>query len=885
METAKLLEAFEEADSAGRLALLQSNPSQPGFSETYFSRVAQLLGEKPSAAKALAEDWAIVRQYGDDPSYAWRVKGALERINGDWLASAKAFIKAGNLAKSPVHQLSFQTGAIDSYARAGRLANAVRLGHTLASQLEAMGERALAGRAWLNTGNANLWADHHKEARKNFERALECLTDSPFKLESASAHLGSSSAALYTDLPSRSLALAERARDDMLALGATAYANHAQANLGQCYLMMGQADEAVRIFSELRDLAEPGSLEYARLGQFLGDAWLALQVYDSALEAFQSAIDSPGIKLSPLNHANCLVGIGEIHLYQGSAGEARITCRKASQLYRKFGNPALDNLALTGVARAEIALNRQNQAGLVLREVITDLRKRRMHQYLVEALLDLSSVSRSPLEVDLVLDEAARLIRRNNFVGDTWRLHATRAAMATTPQDAIREYRKMIDSILIHRAKLSSITARTTLLEPCLRSIRSYLGLLISRNTKASTEEALRVISNLRSVTLLDEFLLANTQTLSDSTRDLLNQIRQEVTADGGSQLPGGPLRLVGRGGGAKPALVRQYLEQVGLERLTSKQTDGKARTNDPVNTFVFLNDRSAWLSSERSLPNGLCRQALGERLRWIYFELMAPLSGFKPDDIRLTRELESLRKDLRLDQLHQDDLHLHLSLEDIAYQIPWTLLTDREPVLHLRPSAGAMPNQTFLGDSPSIAIWYHGRPDLPHIEAEVEQIRALFPRARIFSTREEILKTATDRPFDLIHIAAHGRFDHQNPMFSSIELQDGHLLACDIARSSFRTRIATLASCDSATLGQPSGWEPQGLARAFLARQSEVVIGSLWPLNDKAAEFGFSSFYRKLKRGESVSSSLHGTREALKAEYEHSAYWGPLIMFAGYSL
>ena len=84
--------------------------------------------------------------------------------------------------------------------------------------------------------------------------------------------------------------------------------------------------------------------------------------------------------------------------------------------------------------------------------------------------------------------------------------------------------------------------------------------------------------------------------------------------------------------------------------------------------------------------------------------------------------------------------------------------------------------------------------------------------------------------------------------------------------------------------MGQPAGWEPQGLARAFLARRSEVVIGSLWPLNDQAAEFGFASFYQKLKEGHSVSASLSKARGDIKARFSHPAYWGSLVMFGGYS-
>ena len=262
----------------------------------------------------------------------------------------------------------------------------------------------------------------------------------------------------------------------------------------------------------------------------------------------------------------------------------------------------------------------------------------------------------------------------------------------------------------------------------------------------------------------------------------------------------------------------------------------------------------------------------------------MAPLSGFLSDDVRLDREIKRLRADLGVDTLESHGKNLHVSVEDVAYQIPWALLSTHEAVLHLRPRASICPSSTFLGKSPKIGIWYFSREELPHIDREVAQIRTMFPQAKIYSTVEEILKSADQESFDLIHVAAHGRYDHENPMFSSIQLADGHLLACDIARSAFRTRIATLASCDSASMGQPTGWEPQGLARAFLARRSEVVIGSLWPLSDVAAEFGFSTFYRKLKEGCSVTDSLCRARSDLKEKFSHPAYWASLVMFGGYT-
>jgi hypothetical protein len=108
METPSLLTAFEQADLAGKRDLLRSNKPVDGFAEQFFLRVAQLLGENPVAARELAEGWGVVDKFGDDSSYAWRSKGALERIKGNWESSAKAFIRSGNLAKGEVERISFQ---------------------------------------------------------------------------------------------------------------------------------------------------------------------------------------------------------------------------------------------------------------------------------------------------------------------------------------------------------------------------------------------------------------------------------------------------------------------------------------------------------------------------------------------------------------------------------------------------------------------------------------------------------------------------------------------------------------------------------------------------------------------------------------------------------
>lgn len=210
--------------------------------------------------------------------------------------------------------------------------------------------------------------------------------------------------------------------------------------------------------------------------------------------------------------------------------------------------------------------------------------------------------------------------------------------------------------------------------------------------------------------------------------------------------------------------------------------------------------------------------------------------------------------------------------------------MMDAEPVLQLRPGSTADPHQV-LGQDAKVAVWYFSRPDLPQIQAEVEYLLKLYPNARVFETAEEVLRSASEGPYDLVHVAAHGQHNSENPMFSHIQLRGGHLLACDLAYSGLKTRIAVLSSCDSAVVTEFAGWESQGLASAFLACQAKVVVGSLWPLHDHAAAIGSKVFYNELKAGSTVPTALKACRQKIQAKFAHPAYWASATMIQGYFL
>ena len=878
MEASNLLDQFEATSADQRASLLRSNPRLKGISKRFFERVVFLMGADPSAAKQLAGSWKAVADFGDNAAFAYRAKAVLERLNGEWARSARSFVKAASVAADSVDQISFQTGAIDSLARAGKTDRAVLLGRRIARQLESKNERALAGRAWLNTGNACLWADKHRIASDCFTSAIRDLEGTEYKVELAAAHLGISSAALYVESPGRAMALAEWARDQMSELGAIAHANHAEVNLGTANLLQGRADEAIRIFRRLRDAAEPESLEFARLSQFLGDALVELDMFDAGLDAYESALKLPAIRLSPINEGNCYLGVGTVKLHQGKPDEASRAFRSAQTRYTTFRNEALSLVAQLGLARSLVARGNRHRAQQELLQLAAQFRSKRMNYYLAVCLIEIDAVR----EDESALSEASRIIRRNGYQSLEWSIHSQRAARSEG-QVAKRHYRRMLASILEHRAQLSSITARLNLLAPCQESIRRYLELLLDEGSKRSIDEAMRALLELRSITILDETALSGAERLTDQQRDTLNQIRSQIDRADRDQIPGGPLRRNLSGAVVRSADLRDYIELIGMQRIGALTEAPHAESTLPLNVFALLPNGASWISNGRPIRLTVGREEIRRRLDWIHFELFAPLNGFECDESRLEAKLSDLRQLLRIDELATSDGQLHLAVEDIGYFVPWNLLTDKRPVLHLRPVAVVDPQKVLINSRPRVAIWYHGHPSLPHIDQEVESIKELFDDVMVCQTVDEVLRSARSGKFDLVHVAAHGRFDSENPMFSSLQLKDGHLLASDIARSGLSTRVATIASCDSAQLSSAKNWEPQGLVRAFLATGAEVVIGSIWPLDDASSIELARTFYSAILRGFSVAVAIAEAQRETKLKYRHPAFWGPLTMFGGY--
>jgi CHAT domain-containing protein len=184
----------------------------------------------------------------------------------------------------------------------------------------------------------------------------------------------------------------------------------------------------------------------------------------------------------------------------------------------------------------------------------------------------------------------------------------------------------------------------------------------------------------------------------------------------------------------------------------------------------------------------------------------------------------------------------------------------------------------------------------LPASRSEVEAI------GREYGARTTVLTgaAASEHAFrlaapsaEIIHLATNGVLNKRNPLFSFVELapgdgEDGRLEVREALGMSLQARLLVLSACQTAissgTVSDvPSGEDWVGLVQAFLVAGASHVMGTLWPVEDRATARLTENFYRTLSAGSSEAEALAvAQRAALRdPSTAHPFYWAALAMFS----
>jgi CHAT domain-containing protein len=175
------------------------------------------------------------------------------------------------------------------------------------------------------------------------------------------------------------------------------------------------------------------------------------------------------------------------------------------------------------------------------------------------------------------------------------------------------------------------------------------------------------------------------------------------------------------------------------------------------------------------------------------------------------------------------------------------------------------------------------GVPDAqaPSIRAEVEALGTMLPDARLFvgeQVTEAVLRTHGAKS-NIIHIATHGYFRQDNPMFSSIRLGDSQLSLYDLSHLHLPAELVVLSGCATGLNAITPGDELIGLARGLLRAGAHSLLLSLWDVHDESTKDFMIAFYQRLQQGIPKTAALQQAMIESREKNPHPYHWAPFSL------
>jgi CHAT domain-containing protein len=232
---------------------------------------------------------------------------------------------------------------------------------------------------------------------------------------------------------------------------------------------------------------------------------------------------------------------------------------------------------------------------------------------------------------------------------------------------------------------------------------------------------------------------------------------------------------------------------------------------------------------------------------------------------------------------------HLIIAPHRDLHGLPFAALHDGSSALvdrftlSVAPSAGVLARCRERRARPTRGSVVMAVPDArtPRIQEEARLIAQMLPDARLLMGEAASLEAFHQHAPEsrILHLAAHGIFRRDNPMFSALQLADSRLSMIDLNRQHLNVELLTLSACSSGLAVAVGGDELLGLMRGFLQAGVRSLLVTLWDVDDACTKEFMSSFYREVGSGASLGSAVQGAMREIRERYPHPYFWAPFLL------
>ena len=699
-----------------------------------------------------------------------------------------------------------------------------------------------AARADLNLATLLSRQGHHRQALEVYDRASSAFAALDDGADVAVTDLYRTYDYLALNLLPEALELAAKAQDVLARRGMVRYAALAAGNRAVAARKMGRHTEALKaltaaraVFAERRAEVEVAllDLERAICLREMGDLQAAITVATEATQVLTDHHLPVQTACARLTLADCLLAQGDV----GGAASLYLAAREALE-----GVPALAWRAHDGLGRAAEARRQMKEAYRHYREAIACI---------------------ETAEEELEIGEF-----RAGFLDDKLEIYqrAVRLALALGDQEAAFGYMEQSKSGVWRDSLAPGGTETTDERRARLQALRQKWHWLYNRLTRSDEEDIWRG---------------GDAEAHWVKLRALEGQIAQ-ARREGSLALerrPGPSLAAVRQSIPAGTLLLDYYC------------------TTDQVIAFLI------GATGVRTL-NPLAPLAAVERAvnRWRFNVESVRFSALNPQSsswARLADEAQGMLHTLY--RLLVEPLEPYLagyrSLWVIPHGLLWTVpfaaLHDGRRHLVERFELTCLPGlniveQSRQGETPALSdapliVGYSEAGRLSHTVSEARVVAATLDAGELLLEDEATIGRLQSAASSctLLHLATHGLFRADAPLFSALRLADGWLTAGDLEEWSLpRVGLVTLSACETGVISS-RGSDLLGLARGFCRAGARQLVVSLWPVDDVSTAELMAHFYVGLRVGKKVSSALQEAQVITMGKHRHPFYWAGFAAMA----
>ncbi len=848
-------------------------------------------------------------------------EGKLEKAIEDLEKAAAIF---DDLNKS--HETAqTQVGKLYALALLGKYDEAVVCGENALEIFEKSGDELAAGKIEMNLSNVVARRELHREAekyclsaRRRFAKLgdIKWLTLAENSLANTYGELNDFRKA--ERFYAQSL---ERARDAKMFVTEA----EIEASMGNLALFRGKLDRAIDFLERSRQKYEalqmPHQTAIAELE--IADVYLELNLIDEAAAIYEIVVEQLRKLKMRGEEARARANFGRVAALKNDLTTARKQFKKAARLYLLEKNKV--GAATVKIAEARLELKRKSyrKALRITAEIENllrgsgNLRHQLSARFIrAEALRNLKEDKKAEAELNAVFTDSVKYEQPNTAQAAQIAL-GNLAAAQNDFRRAQRHYKRAIRLIETVRAPLAAEEFRMAFLADKLAPYECLTKIYLAENKIGKafllTERArARALSENLNGDLTPEKSNApvNLQKKLADLREELNCFYSRLNRADEAEI-----KNLQAEAGRREKQIADLLRQIESTDASRANLNNEMQTNElgdlkmlqkslaarkALIEFVNLDGVLAAFvvtGSKIYFRDNLVREdEILSLLESLQFQFGALRYGVK--NLRnFVGELKS-RADLHLQKLYEKlfapladfigDRDLVIVPVGAAHYVPFHALFDGEKYLI---------ESRQIVHAPSATVWRHlaskhrkttgkallfGYADerIPLVNREIETLEKIFPGAEVFTDERANTKNFTKNAphFDVLHLACHGQFRPENPLFSSLHLADGRITVRDISALRLKAGLVTLSACETGLNKIFAGEEILGLARGFLSAGAKSLLLSLWTVNDEATNSLMRIFYEQRQAGKSSAHSLQIAQNNFIERGVHPYFWSPFV-------